>query len=165
MSKAETFYLRWRGRTTGPYSWSDIEQRLDAHEIGLLHDLQYNNNWTTLGEFLAERGEAIRITSTYGVTGPPTAADMRADKALPPIISKRRPARAIFVTLALIAGFLGLHDFYAGHWLRGGVLLMGAFICWRLDWGIIWPWLVAIGEIITVKLDGNGRRMPWKRKK
>ena len=165
MSKADTFHIRWRGRSTGPFSWSEVEQKLDSHEIGLLHDVQYNNNWTTLGELLAQRGEAVRINAAHSVATTPTGADLLAD-AVAPIISavRRPPDRRIFVALALIAGFLGLHDFYAHHWIRGGLLLGIALLLWRLDWGLIWPWLWAIGEIIVTKVDGKGRDMPWKRK-
>jgi hypothetical protein len=165
MSKVDQFYLRWRGRVNGPFSWPEIERKLDAHEIGLLHDLQLNNNWTTLGEFLAQRGEAVRINAALPVSAPLRGEDLRLGPvSLPPIISTRRPPdRRIFVGLALLVGFLGLHDFYAHHWIRGSILLAVALICWRMDWGIIWPWLFAIGEIIWTKMDGKGRPMPWKK--
>jgi hypothetical protein len=169
MIKPDQFYLRWRGRVTGPFSWPEVERKLDAHEIGLLHDLQQNNNWTTLGEFIAQRGDAVRINAALPVAAPLSGADLRSGPGqAPPIIgsvsTRRPPDRRIFVALALLVGFIGLHDFYAHHWIRGAVLLIAAIICWRLDWGIIWPWLVAIAEIIWTKFDGKGRRMPWKRK-
>lgn len=166
MSKTDAYHLRWRGRVTGPFSWPEVERKLDAHEVGLLHDLQENSNWTTLGEFLAKRGEVVRINSALPVAGPPTGSELKADTVLlPTVLVKRAPDRRIFVALALIAGFLGAHDFYAGHWLRGTILLVAAFLFWRLDWGIIWPWLIAIVEMIVTKVDGNGRRMPWKTKR
>jgi hypothetical protein len=167
MSKSDSFHIRWRGRVSGPFSWPEVERKLDAHEIGLLHDLQENNNWTTLGEFLAKRGDAMRINSALPISAPPTGAELKADSTLPPglrVKVSRPPDRRIFVALAIVAGFLGLHDFYAGHWLRGGFLLAIAIVLWRMDWGIIWPWLVAIVEIVVTKVDGQGRRMPWKRK-
>jgi len=165
MSKTDTFHIRWRGRVTGPFTWSDVEEKLNAHEIGLLHDVQYNNNWSTLGELLAQRGEVVRINSAHSVGSMPTGSDLRTDSvAAPPDPAKKIPDRRIFVALAIVAGFLGVHDFYAQHWIRGGLLLGIALVLWRLDWGIIWPWLWAIGEIIMTKLDGQGRRMRWKRK-
>jgi TM2 domain-containing membrane protein YozV len=169
MIKTDQFQLRWRGRVTGPFTWAEVERKLDAHEIGLLHDLQQNNTWITLGEYLASRGETVRVTPNVPIAAPPTAADLRADSvAAPPSAAAPRlvriPNRWIFIALGLLVGFLGAHDFYAHHWIRGALLLGITALLWALDWGIIWPWLWAIGEIILTKLDGKGRRMPWKRK-
>jgi TM2 domain-containing membrane protein YozV len=166
VSKADTFQIRWRGRVTGPFTWSEVEEMLDGHEIGLLHEVQYNNNWTTLGELLTQRGEMVRINAAHSVGAAPTGADFKTNPvAAAATGSKRIPDRRIFVALAIVAGFLGLHDFYAQHWIRGGLLLGIALLLWRLDWGIVWPWIWAIGEIIVTKIDGQGRRMPWKRKR
>ena len=161
MSRQESFHLRWRGRVTGPFSWPEVERKLDAHEVGLLHDLQLNNDWTTMSEYLALRGDVVRVN--VPVAAPPTGADFRSAPA-PVAGGKHVPKRWIFVTLGLLFGFLGAHDFYAQHWIRGVLLLGIGLLLWRLDWGIIWPWLWAIGEIIVTKVDGKGRRMPWKRR-
>ncbi|MBI4325966.1 MAG: NINE protein [Chloroflexi bacterium] len=53
MSKPVVYPLRWRGRESGPYPLSVIEQKLDAHEIGLWHEIQSDGRWQTLEEFLA----------------------------------------------------------------------------------------------------------------
>lgn len=169
MSKFDQFHLRWRGQVTGPFTWAEIERKLDAHEIGLLHDLQQNNSWLTLGEYLVGRGETVRVTAP--VAAPPSGADLRAfSSEAPPIIthpstSKRVPNRWIFIGLGLLFGFLGAHDFYAQHWIRGALLLGISALFIFADWGIIWPWLVAIVEIILTKVDGKRRRMPWTRLK
>jgi TM2 domain-containing membrane protein YozV len=169
MIKNDQFQLRWRGRVTGPFTWPEVERKLDAHEIGLVHDIQQGAGWMTLGEYLANRGEVVRVTPNVPIAGPPTAADLRADSVAAPVSdaiqrSAPVPNRWIFVALGFLFGFLGAHDFYAHHWIRGALLLGIAAILWALDWGIIWPWLWAIGEIILTKFDGKGRRMPWKRK-
>jgi TM2 domain-containing membrane protein YozV len=166
MSKTETYYLRWRGKVSGPFSWAEIERKLDAHEIGLLHDFQHNNDWITLGEFLERRGDSMRVNVPFAAA--PTAADLRADAQLAPPLLKSpartggAPNRWIFVALGLVAGFLGIHDFYAHHWIRGALLLAVTVLLWLLNWGILWPWIWAIGEIILTKIDGKGRRMRWK---
>jgi TM2 domain-containing membrane protein YozV len=168
MSRFDQFHLRWRGHVSGPFSWNEIERKLDAHEIGLLHDLQLNNDWTTLGEYLAGRGEPVRVAPNIPVATPPTAADLRAGSAAPPPVATRLvriPNRWIFIGLGFLVGFLGLHDFYAHHWIRGALLLSITALLWLLDWGIVWPWLWALGEIILTKIDGKGRRMPWKSRK
>lgn len=54
------FVLRWRGRQEGPYSATVIELKLEAHEIGLSHELFYNGEWVTLRDFLAGREAIIR---------------------------------------------------------------------------------------------------------
>jgi TM2 domain-containing membrane protein YozV len=169
MSKFDQCHLRWRGKVTGPFTWTEIERKLDAHEIGLLHDLQQGSDWTTLGEYLAGRGEIVRVGSNVSIGAPPTAADLRSDSTAQPAAASnaprliRIPNRWIFIVLGLLFGFLGLHDFYAHHWIRGAILLAIALLVWWLDWGIIWPWLWALGEIIVTKIDGKGRRMPWKK--
>jgi TM2 domain-containing membrane protein YozV len=165
MSRSDTFHLRWRGKIIGPLTWPEIERKLDAHEAGLLHDLQYNNDWTTLGEYLALRGEIMRVAPNASAAPAPTAANLKPAPTVPvtAATSTSRPRhRWIFVALGLLLGFFGAHDFYAGHWIRGAVLLIAALVLWRLDWGIVLPWLWAIGEIILTKFDGKGRRMPWK---
>ena len=165
MSKFDQCYLRWRGKTSGPFTWAEIERKLDSHEIGLLHDLQQNNDWTTLGEYLAGRGDSVRVPPPVPITAASFSNPAATDP--PPIIGQkfiRIPNRWIFIILGLFFGFAGLHDFYAHHWIRGALLLGIAALLYFANWGIIWPWLYALGEILLTKLDGQGRRMPWKRK-
>jgi TM2 domain-containing membrane protein YozV len=164
MSKFDQCYLRWRGKTSGPFTWAEIERKLDSHEIGLLHDLQQNNDWTTLGEYLAGRGDPVRVPSSFNVGPPPLPQSAAANAAAETQKLIRIPNRWIFIILGLFFGFLGAHDFYAHHWIRGALLLAIAAILYFANWGIIWPWLYALGEILLTKLDGQGRRMPWKRK-
>jgi hypothetical protein len=83
MSRSETFHLRWRGRVTGPHSWPDIERKLDAHEIGLLHDLQHNHEWTTLGDYLALRNEVKRVAPNAAAAPPASAADFQVGSGAP----------------------------------------------------------------------------------
>jgi TM2 domain-containing membrane protein YozV len=163
MSKFDQCYLRWRGKVSGPFSWTEIERKLDSHEIGLLHDLQQNNQWTTLGEYLLSRGEPIRAANM--TSPPPPLPGGLAINTEPNQKFVRIPNRWIFVALGVLFGFLGLHDFYAHHWIRGAFLLALAALLWLLDWGIVWPWLWALGEVLLTKVDGKGRRMPWKRTK
>lgn len=167
MSKTDQCYLRWRGRVTGPFTWAEIERKLDAHEIGLLHDFQQEKIWITLGEYLAARGDTVRVAPNASVAGPTTADDFKAGQTPPApaagTMPKRIPIRWIYITLGFCVGFLGVHDFYAHHWIRGSLLLFAALVVWWLDWGLIWPWLVAVAESLVTKRDGAGRRMPWKK--
>lgn len=52
--------IRWRGRQEGPFPVSVIEQKLAANEIGLLHELFHNGEWTTIRDYLAEREAEAR---------------------------------------------------------------------------------------------------------
>jgi len=53
MSEAQQFVLRWRGRASGPYSLEEINRKLDDHEIGMGHEIQFQDQWMSLEEFLA----------------------------------------------------------------------------------------------------------------
>ena len=52
MSVTRDYVLRWRGRQSGPYTLEQINRLLDDHEIGMGHEIEYQNNWITLEEFL-----------------------------------------------------------------------------------------------------------------
>ncbi len=164
MNRGETFHVRWRGQVTGPHSWADLERKLDAHEIGLLHDLQFNNEWITLGELLARRGEARRIAPNAHAAAPTSAADFKTGPAIPLPHANAHSGRRrwVYIGLGLAGGYLALHAFYAGHVRRGAALLAASVALWLLGWGIFLPWLWAVGEVMIVKFDGQGRRMPWK---
>ena len=49
------FLVRWRGRQEGPHSAAVIEMKLAANEIGLLHEIFYNDDWVTIRDYVAER--------------------------------------------------------------------------------------------------------------
>ena len=57
---AATFMIRWRGRPEGPYPASVIEAKLNANQIGLLHEILIDDRWLTLRDFVAEREAAVR---------------------------------------------------------------------------------------------------------
>ena len=54
------FLLRWRGRQEGPYTAAVIEEKLAAHQIGLLHEISHNGHWVTLRDYFAERDAHLR---------------------------------------------------------------------------------------------------------
>lgn len=47
--------IRWRGREEGPYSTSDIEERLSSGRIGLLHEILTEDRWMTIRDFQREQ--------------------------------------------------------------------------------------------------------------
>jgi hypothetical protein len=166
MIKIDQFYLRWHGRVAGPCTWAEVERKLDAHEIGVLHDLQQGDHWITLGEFLASRGESVRTTPNVPIAAPPTAADLRADSVAPaPNAPGQRlvriPDRWVFVSLGFVFGFLAARDFYAQRWIRGSIFLTITALLWLLDWTRIWPWFQPIVEAIINRIRAA---IPWNRK-
>src|ERR1700722_1744606 len=52
MSEEPAYKLRWRGRELGPFSASEIDRQLDDHEIGMGHEIYFQENWITVEEFL-----------------------------------------------------------------------------------------------------------------
>jgi hypothetical protein len=54
------FLVRWRGRQEGPYLASVIEAKLEANEIGLLHEIFYEGKWVTIRDYITEREAIIR---------------------------------------------------------------------------------------------------------
>ena len=53
MSEPQQYTLRWRGRETGPWPVSEINRKLDEHEIGMGHEILCQDKWITLEEFFA----------------------------------------------------------------------------------------------------------------
>ena len=59
-----TYLLRWRGKTSGPFSLAEIEYKLRRQEIGLLHEIGSGGRWIKLRDFKSGYG--------YGpLEGPP----------------------------------------------------------------------------------------------
>ena len=48
------FFLRWRGRTSGPFTIAEIERKLAHQEIGLLHEVYRQGRWVRLRDFKSD---------------------------------------------------------------------------------------------------------------
>lgn len=55
---AESFRLRWKGKTLGPFTRREIERKIREHELGLLHEIWSEGAWITLREFLGSKAES-----------------------------------------------------------------------------------------------------------
>src|ERR1700677_4862634 len=53
MNEPQEYMIRWRSREAGPFSVEEINRQLDEHEIGMGHEIFYQEAWITLEEFLA----------------------------------------------------------------------------------------------------------------
>jgi TM2 domain-containing membrane protein YozV len=178
MSDFQEYSLRWRGRQSGPYPVAEINRMLDDHEIGMGHEIFFENEWITLEEFFVaiEKAavEAARRQKTTIPTMPlaPAGIPQPREKVSPVRInvsvtptaqaaaSEGRPRhRLIFAFLALLAGYVGAHNFYARQWLTGLLQLLLSVATFLMGFGIIASWLWAMVEALLVRRDANGDEM------
>jgi TM2 domain-containing membrane protein YozV len=108
--------------------------------------------------------------SVFGVSGerpagppppigvaPTATAFRRAESPATPTQSPRH--RLAYAVLGILFGFLGVHNYYARHWLTGLLQLMLSVATTLLGFGIIASWLWALVEAVLVRRDGNGNEM------
>jgi len=170
----DAFPMRWRGRQFGPLSLEEINRLLDDHELGFGHEIFVEENWITLGDFLAlgRRPAAVVRTSEAAAPAPVAAvkpqasAPLSAPQADPLPVSEQsavaalRPRRRlIYALLGALLGFTGVHNYYARHWITGVLQLLLTLATILLGFGIIVPWLWALFETVTVRRDGAGLEM------
>jgi TM2 domain-containing membrane protein YozV len=177
MSDGETsqYKLRWRGRQTGPYPVSEINRMLDEHEIGMGHEIYYEEKWIVLEEFFAaiSKPPPAPMTPPAEIVKSPALTVMPREKSPSvrfkvsvspgqpdPDAALTRPRnRMVFAFLAIVLGFLGLHNFYARQWLTGLLQLLLSIATSLMGFGIIASWLWAMIEALVVRKDGSGAEM------
>ena len=178
MSDTGEYELRWRGRQSGPFPMVEINRMLDDHEIGMGHEIFYQDDWITLEEFFAARQKIAANAASHQKTILPT---MPLSAVRVPLASEKsssgrfkvsvKPAseseigegparyRLLFAFLALGAGFLGAHNFYARQWMTGLLQLLLTVATFLMGFGIIASWLWAMVEALVVRRDGHGIEM------
>jgi TM2 domain-containing membrane protein YozV len=67
--------------------------------------------------------------------------------------------RLLFAFLAVVAGFLGAHNFYARQWLTGLLQLFLSVATFLMGFGIIASWIWAMTEAVFIRRDGDGVEM------
>jgi TM2 domain-containing membrane protein YozV len=178
MSDSQEYQLRWRGRQSGPYPVSEINRMLDDHEIGMGHEILYQDKWITLEEFLAalqkaaatatQRQKPAVATMPLAPLGVPSLRDksssLRIKVSVTPtaevvVSGGRARHRLLFAFLALFAGYVGAHNFYARQWLTGLLQLLLSVATFLMGFGIIASWLWAMVEALLVRTDGQGVEM------
>ncbi len=182
MSDEAEYTLRWRGRPSGPHPIQEINRMLDDHEIGMGHEILYQNEWITLEEFFSALAKAAALTPPqpkpavpaisfapaapvppreklqFKVSVTPTAA--AAEGPAQARANEGRPRyRLVFALLAVCAGFLGAHNFYARQWLTGLLQLLLSVATSLMGFGIVASWLWAMVEAVVVRKDGHGLEM------
>lgn len=171
MSEFGEYKLRWRGRESGPFSVEEINRRLDDHEIGMGHEVFYEQDWITVEQFLEALSAPPPAPAPWPVAAEPAApVTPIAPPAAPTPVVRIKLSRAeedvpvpsdarhrlVFALLAIVAGFAGLHNFYARQWLTGLLQLLLSVATYLMGFGIIASWIWAIVEAIFVHKDGNG---------
>jgi len=187
MSESSEYTLRWRGRQSGPYTIERINRLLDDHQIGMGHEIQYEEQWISLQEFFARRkaaepparsappaarGAGHETKPPFKTTRPAAASPVEtsaapgsAAESPNPRPTQDAPAtgrprfRLVYALLAILLGFSGAHNYYARHWLTGLLQLLLSIATVLLGFGIIAPWLWALVEAVVVRRDGLGRDM------
>lgn len=180
MTDSPSYPIRWRGRESGPFSIADIEERLDAHEIGLWHEIQHNGHWVTLKEFIDATGKISRALKQRALPPPLPEAESAHPEAGAERLSRRfRMAYAgvglLYPLLSLsfawfaVAGSnpalvyaaigLGLHNFYVNRWRWGAAQTVLAIAFVLLGWPTLWLGFWPAIEVIFVWRDGRGFAM------
>ena len=184
MSDPQEYTLRWRGNSSGPFSVTEINRMLDDHEIGTGHEILCQNQWITLEEFLqaqsdaAASAESSRKSATPSMTLAPfpgVAVDrgspLRIKLSVTPASAGAKPAnqsaspqnsprhRLLFAVLALLAGYAGIHNFYARQWLTGLLQMLLSVATFLMGFGLIASWLWAVVEALLVRRDAAGAEM------
>lgn len=185
MNEPPAYRLRWRGQITGPHAETDIDQKLDDHEIGLCHEIEQEGIWISVEDFLERRARArtaalppshgqqlSHLPNTLGesttrnfsqepVNGLLPQATCGAGSAQEPVNgpAERPKSMKIFLILGLLLGFAGAHNFYAGYWGMALVQLALSCLTWWLGLGIFLPWIWAWLELFIVHTDHRGIRM------
>jgi len=75
------------------------------------------------------------------------------------IIGRAGKSRGYFILLGVLLGLLGVHNFYAGYYGRGGLQLLIT-----ITWGMIYIGLIITGtwvliDLLTVRHDADGEVM------
>jgi len=178
MNGSQEFELRWRGRQSGPYPVAEINRMLDEHEIGMGHEILYEDKWITLEEFFAalqkataaavqQQSQVIPAVPFAPVWAPPQrekSSSVRIKVSVTPTaegaVNEGRPRhRLLFALLALFGGYMGAHNFYARQWLTGLLQLLLSVATSLMGFGIIASWLWAMVEALLVRRDGHGVEM------
>lgn len=189
MSESAAYFLRWRGRQSGPCTAREINRKLDEHEIGMGHEVQYQDRWISVQEFLRLQAAPLRVNApaapaaavapmaptVAAVAATPTVPTRTTGGALEPaapfkpaVLTPLLPAggappsprrRMVFAILAILLGFLGVHNFYARHWLTGIIQLLVSIASLLLGFGVIASWLWAMAEAVLVHQDGEEMEM------
>lgn len=184
MTSSPTYSLRWRGREAGPFSIEDIEDRLDAHEVGLWHEVLHDGRWVMLKDFIDQTGKISRALKSLPMDSQVGAAQSPDQTGIGSTGAKQlsRRWRLVYAGLGLLylgLGLLlavfaipyarwgliyaglgpGLHNLYAGRWLWAAAQIAVALTFISLEWKMYWLGFWPAIEVILIWRDGRGFAM------
>jgi TM2 domain-containing membrane protein YozV len=184
MNESQEYLLRWRGRQSGPHPVPEINRMLDEHEIGMGHEILYQDEWISLERFFSKLKKAAlpamdapkpavstvapsppQAASPAVESGPGTPIRVRvvaeppAHDAAPGPSASRPKNRLLFALLAVFAGFTGAHNFYARQWMTGLLQLLLSVATSLMGFGILASWLWAVVEAFATRKDADGTDM------
>lgn len=93
----------------------------------------------------------------YKTTSP--APNMQQAQSQDRQVIKTAKSRGVYIILALFFGLLGIHNFYAGRFLRGALqFIVTAALGWFVV-GLVITFIWALLDMFTVTTDGDGDAM------
>jgi TM2 domain-containing membrane protein YozV len=126
------------GRRIGSYLFA--VKALDREQVGKILKMQARieeARWARLGD-----GQAGGRSGARGAVTNPAADGVKT--------------RTVYIILALVVGFFGIHNFYAGRSRTGIIqLLITAILGWAAI-GLVITFIWALVDIVTVTTDGEG---------
>ena len=78
--------------------------------------------------------------------------------------ARKAKSRLIYFLLGVSCGNTGLHNFFAGYYIRGAVHLAILVLCWNLWLVLFVQAAVVLTEALTVRRSADGELMHWWRK-
>jgi TM2 domain-containing membrane protein YozV len=144
------YYILEGEDTKGPFTIGQLRAMWNSGSITrkTLHCIEGDEAWRPLSDILRQLEPSPLTAPTPVVVQQPSVVMVRATKS-----------RGVFIILGLFFGCLGIHNFYAGHNIRGaGQLIITILFGWLII-GFVISWFSALLEIILVKHDGDGQRM------
>src|SRR5919198_997250 len=68
-------------------------------------------------------------------------------------------SRGIYIILGVLLGVLGIHNFYAGYYVRGAVQLAFTVLLGWIGVGLIITGIWVLVELFVISVDARGRPM------
>ncbi len=151
------WFIMRNGQQAGPYTVEQIRAMLGTLELAPT-DMAWREGmagWSPISIVLATSPPPppTAVPPPFTAAPPPFAAVATPTSAP---ISLGSKSRAIYIVLALIpvTGPLGVHNFYAGHYVRGGIQL--ALSVATLGFGYLPATVWALVDVFAVRQDGTG---------
>jgi hypothetical protein len=109
MPNEPLYFIQWRGQESGPFSESEVLQKIETHEISPLHRIRCNEKITSVREWIDEAQSGSTPTYTP-VANPPTPAAIPAPVQVPSVPAPTPPRPASKTLLVATNGKSSEYD-------------------------------------------------------